>query len=138
MDKNPTHAVVKAHKLTREVVARYDSPAAAGACEGADSSVIRSRCRGRMLGRDDFYFRYADDFDPEERFLNSKNCPVVVADAEAGRVLWFPTASACAKSLCFAKPTLIKALRTGEPFYGGRYRAAWARKRLPARARTVA
>lgn len=87
---NTPAPVVKVDKLTREVVARYESLRAAAKAERTKVDHMLHRCNDRMLPRGRYYFRYADDFDPDEVFKGSYYCPVLVTNKKTGEKLWYP------------------------------------------------
>ena len=91
-----TKAVVKVSKRNRRVVAEYPSADAAAHANAELVDYIRTACRKKKLTAGEYYYRYATDFDPGERFDGLHNRPVLRVD-ELGRVAWYSCAAAAAK-----------------------------------------
>lgn len=94
---NKPKAMLKVRKKTREVVAAYRSATEAAKENGmASTSVIRAT-KGMSVG--EFYFRFAEGFDPDEDFTGMKNCPVIARDEKTGQVAWYCDAATAAEKL---------------------------------------
>lgn len=108
--------VVKIHKRTREVVGRYASLTDAARENGIGITTIRYAVNGVSSGN--FYYRLADDFDPDEDFAGRRNCPVIVRDVDTGQTAWFGCASAAAERLCSTTNRIYCAARDGNKILG--------------------
>ena len=87
--------VVLVKKTTREIVKRYQSIRDAANHIGTQPVSIHRECKNRSLGSGDLYWRYEDDFDPNESFefiVNRR--PVLAANVKTGHWLWFESAAA--------------------------------------------
>ena len=86
--------VVLVKKTTREVVKRYPSASAAGINASVSRVNINRDCRQRRLGAGDLYWRFEDDFDPNESFAGIKvRRPVLAINRKTGHWLWFESIS---------------------------------------------
>lgn len=91
--------VLRVHKRTREVAGRYSSYAEAARESGASISTIQYTAKENAIPSGDYYFRFAEDFDPDEDFTGKKNCPVVARDTATGRVAWYGCTNTAAEKL---------------------------------------
>ena len=123
--------VVKAKKTTREIVAVYDSAAAAARAEGTSPSRISKRCARRSLGRGDCYYRFMDEFDPNESFERAERYrPVLAVNKLTGHWMWFESAKAASEAFYGSHCGVDVAIRRGRTRRG--YAFVYADRRMRA------
>lgn len=105
--------IVKVHKRTREVVARYKGQTACDKAEGYGNGTARRKCDHKLLNADEFYLRWADEFDPDEDLTGKANCPMVSIDPKTDEVRWYPTRNAAAKANFVTASAISGAMRRG-------------------------
>lgn len=94
MSRGKQRPVVMAKKTTREIVKRYANATEAARDTGLEPNVVYRSCKKRILSEGDSYFRYEDDFDPNESFENVvKLRPVLAVNMRTGHWLWFESIS---------------------------------------------
>lgn len=121
--------IVKAHKGTRQIKARYPSFAAAAAENGMDGSAIKRLCWRKTLPEGAYFFRYADEYDPAEDFTGKRNVPVVTFDVNENKLTWFSSITECAEAYYITSSYLSNAIANRKLILG-RYRAYYAPKRI--------
>ena len=90
MSHGKQRPVVMAKKTTREIVRHYANACEAARDIGVEPNVVYRSCRKHILSEGGYYFRYEDDFDPNESFENVvKLLPVLAVNRETGHWLWF-------------------------------------------------
>lgn len=102
-------AVVKVHKRTREVVGRYDCCKYAAIENGTSDSTIRYATG--CVSEGEHYWRYADEFDPEEDLTGKPNCPVVARDLKTGQTAWFCDVRAASEKLGVSRHSIYQSIR---------------------------
>lgn len=80
-----SRAVVKVDKFTWRPVERFDCVSDAAAEAGLTWRYVYTAATCRSLPRGRWAYRFADDFDPNERLGNRANEPVLVTDERTGR-----------------------------------------------------
>ena len=114
-------------KITMEVVSEFKSVQDAMRKTGYSYSTIQNGCRHHSVGYFPYVFRYADDYDPEERFNDRVvGRPVVMLDIKTGKTKVFPRASEAAKAAYISKDMVYLMIKTGGAA-SGRYVFDWAR-----------
>lgn len=102
--------VVKVDKMTREVIAEYESLEQAETANGIPHGYMSRTCKDESLPKGRYYYRHKDGFDPNEDFTGKRNCPVVTFDTWEHRFDWYPSASECAKEMYLSLGTVSWAL----------------------------
>ena len=121
--------VVLAKKTTREVVKRYPSASAASLAERVREGKIAHECKNRWLGEGNLYWRYEDDFDPDESFENrTRRRPVLAINEETGHWLWFESITAAGMHFYGYDEGAVRAMKSGKPIDG--YVFVYADKRM--------
>ena len=105
--------VVMVDKQTRQVIKRFKSVAEAARFDGTCHEVMKAKCENRRLTRLWHYFRYEEDFDPDEDFTGRINCPVLVLDVDTGRVSFYPSRHVMAKETGFSVESIHSAVENG-------------------------
>jgi hypothetical protein len=106
--------VVLAKKTTREVVKRYANAREAARDRGVDFNVVYRSCKKHTLSYGDFYFRYEDDFDPNESFENVvKLRPVLAVNVKTKHWLWFESVTEAGMHFFGYDEGAKKAMRSG-------------------------
>lgn len=83
-------SVVVVKKTTREIVGRYPSAVNAELCTGVNRDKIVKECSRKCLGRGYHYWRFEDEFDPNENFGNvGRYRPILAANKDTGHWMWF-------------------------------------------------
>lgn len=114
-------------KATMEVLAEYPNMHQAAIANGVDPRKVADGCRKHVAGKLSFVFRYADDYDPNERFSDGQiGRPVLRIDVRNDTARVFSTAKEAAKASCVADDTVYWHIRTGK-LLEGRYAFDWAR-----------
>ena len=122
--------VYRIHKISRRVEGEYASAAEAARALDLRPGLVDGTCRLRSLPHGDFYFRYADDFDPDESFAGKRFCPLVLTDVDTGRSRWFGDAVTCSEALSWSKARLYVCIREGRgSLLGGQYLVQYASTR---------
>jgi hypothetical protein len=94
MSHGKQRPVVMAKKTTREIVKRYANAGEAARDMGFEYNVVYRSCRNLTLSAGDFYFRFEDDFDPDESFENVvKLRPVLAVNMDTRHWMWFESIS---------------------------------------------
>lgn len=114
-------------KATMEIIAEYPNRRRAALANGLDFRRVSDHCEKRMAGKHGFVFRYADDYDPNERFRDGQiGRPVLRIDVRNDAARVFGTVKEAAKASCVADDTVYWHIRTGKPLEG-RFVFDWAR-----------
>ena len=123
--------VVKAKKTTREIVAVYPSVLAAAKANGRQSRRLSNALEGRKLGAGECYYRYADEFDPNESFAHVRQYrPVLAVNEKTGHWMWFESAKAASRELNCSKDYVRGAVKHGRRWGG--YAFVYADRRMRA------
>lgn len=122
-------AVVMVDKRIRKVFRRFDSAAEASRALGKKRKDVSHSCKHRRLGPEDYYFRYEDDFDPNEDFTGKVNCPCYTEHRFTGEKRWFPTRRACEEAHFVSHSTAQKCIAYGY-YLCGTYRVYNAGRRF--------
>lgn len=81
------HAVVQADKISRQVVKRYASIYQAEPHVPFSVTTLYSICYRKCLPKGRYYFRFEEEFDPDERFRsNARNRPIMAISGNRVRV----------------------------------------------------
>ena len=111
-------SILKIDKLTRSVVKRYESSYAAGLAEGMGDRLIYSCAWKKSLSRGRYYYRFEEDYDPDEDFSRCCNKPVVVTDVVSGKSLACPDLHYVSEKLSVPIGTLRTAICTDRNVFG--------------------
>lgn len=119
--------VYKLDKATMEVLAEYRSIVDAARKNAVPLETVSKCCRFRGAGREEYLFRFADDYDENERYRDAQyGRPVLRIDVETGDAEVFGTASKAAEASGVPKKYVYELIRNGKA-YCGRYVFDWAR-----------
>ena len=122
-------AVVRAKKTTREVVGRYATIADASRASGVYPTSIQKECAKRRLGAGELYWRYEEDFDPNESFERIEvRRPVLAVNPRTGHWLWFESVAAAGMHFYGYDNGAIVAMRKGHSKNG--YMFVYADRRM--------
>lgn len=129
--------VLKIHKRDRQVVDSYPTVTLAAEAAGMRRRRMEDLCMKRNLPAGSTYYRYADDFDPDESFEGKRNCPVELVDTITGDSLWFADQAGCATAACWSPTRVSSCICSGSSsLLGDRYAARYAPTRQRAIERT--
>ena len=119
MTSGRARPVVLSKKTTREIVGRYPSARNAASAVGVDYVAIYRECKKRRLGRGELYWRYEDDFDPNEDF-GRIGCyrPVIAINSKTRHWLWFESITAASMHFYGYEDGAGKAMRNGKECNG--------------------
>lgn len=119
--------VLKANKITRQVEEAYPSIVSAAMSAGMRSKRMDDLCRKRNLPKGMSYYRYAEDFDPNESFEGKRNRPVVLLDTVSGERLWFGDRADCGERMGWSENRVSSSISSGSrSLLGGQYLARYA------------
>lgn len=114
-------------KITMQVLREYGSTYEAARKEGESVSTVYPACRNRRVSRwGRVVYRYADDYDPDERFDGKSGRPIVAVDYFTKKRLFFYTAEDAAKYLG-VHPGSVHAAIKEKRYITDRYRVGYAR-----------
>lgn len=121
--------VVLVKKTTREVVKRYQSIRGASRASGIHYDQIFDQCNRRGLGGGYLYWRYEDDFDPNESFEGvRKNRPVLAVNKMTGHWVWFDSMADAGRHFFGNVHGAKKAMKSGRECNG--YAFVYADRRM--------
>ena len=119
--------VYKCDKATMEVLAEYPNMHQAAIANGVSPRKVVDGCRKHVAGKHSFVFRYADDYDSNERFRGGQmGRPVLRIDVQNDTARVFSTAKEAANASYVAVDTVYWHISTGK-LLEGRYAFDWAR-----------
>lgn len=118
--------VVKVNKRTRQVEGVYDCCGRAAEANQLNQSGIRHSTHGLSAG--EHYWRFKDEFDPDEDLTGMPNCPVVARDLKTGQTAWFCDVRTASEKLGVSTDCVYQSIRHGRKvrnrlvfaFYGKR------------------
>ena len=129
--------VLKIHKITRQPIAIYKSASEAAKDAGIRDKRMRLMCNNKTLIPGVFYYRYIDDFNPNENFAGKQNCPVVLLDVVNGQHRWFGSMSECSQVTKWNRRYILNCINTKNALLGKRYKPVYIRENLVNMAKTT-
>lgn len=119
--------VLMCDKATMRILGRYRSCGDAARAAGVSHHKVYRSCAEHRAGYDSFVFRFADDYDPSERYRDGQvGRPVLMTDMRSGTETVFSSARKAAEAVYAAPASVHQCIAEGRPF-DGRWTFDWAR-----------
>ena len=108
--------VVKVSKRTRQTEGVYESCRTAAEANQMNQSTVRDVTHGLSAG--EWYWRFQDEFDPDEDLTGRPNCPVVARDLKTGQTAWYCDVGTASEKLGVSRDCIYHSARYGRKVKG--------------------